>query len=238
MVCIAFCFITYDNLVREDVWSNFFQDADTDYIIVGHAKYPDNVTGLLKDNLIETIPTKYCDISVVQASANAIESAFAQGADYAFLTDASAIPVERFNVIRDRVTSWGMSIFQETRHNLGNHLQIRFDTLEKPDFGYDMFTKQQQSFCISKEDYYQIFPFIPTFINMHAKVYTPEEHVFINIFKYLKIPFKNSTVCFTNNMWRRVQGYPIEVLADKLPIAKERQSFFIRKATQETVITF
>jgi hypothetical protein len=153
------------------------------------------------------------------------------------LIAAYAITIERFKVIRDGVTSWGMSIFQETRHNMGNHLQLRFDTLEKPAFGYDMFTKQQQSFCISKEDYYQIDPFIPTFINMHAKVYTPEEHVFINIFKYLKIPFKNSTVRVTNNMWRRVQGSPIEVWADKLPLARERKSFFIRKATPETVIT-
>jgi len=42
---IAFCFLTYDNIIRNDIWNNFFENVDKNkYMVYIHPKNIINIS--------------------------------------------------------------------------------------------------------------------------------------------------------------------------------------------------
>lgn len=94
---IAFLFLTRGDLTQPQVWREYFGSAPDHVSIFTHAKHPDELkSGVLENQrVLEPIPTRWGDISLVQASVNLLMAALENSANEWFiLLSESCAPIK------------------------------------------------------------------------------------------------------------------------------------------------
>ena len=101
---IAYCFLLYDKVVHDSIWEDYFKKA-TEYSIYTHVKtITDDTQDWVVDNMIDTIETKWCDISLVHAYINLLKEALKDPDNkYFVLLPGECIPLYDSNYIQSTI---------------------------------------------------------------------------------------------------------------------------------------
>lgn len=195
---LAFCFLTYDNLNKSDIWKHFFNNIDSKlYNIYFNSKH--DTTDDFKQYQIKNryTNTKWGDISLVKATLKLFEEAFNQDEnnEYFILLSNSCIPINNFNNLYNYLIETNQShIYGIPRNDIIN----RFDDLKdqtffnKKDWKYQyqwMVLKRELVEFFIKNDYCDIFG---------DNIFCPDEHYFINLCIKFNLPFNNKSLTFVN----------------------------------------
>jgi hypothetical protein len=107
-VKIAFCFLLYDYVKHKKIWEDFFsQDERNSHTIYSHIKEETNRTPKwISENKIKTIPTGWCEESLVYAWINLLKKALKDHTNnYFILLSGECIPLFTYNYIYKKITS-------------------------------------------------------------------------------------------------------------------------------------
>ena len=208
---IAFCFLTYDTLIRPDIWNTFFEKIDESmYSVFIHPKFSRLSFNDLnfKHNIVKNVVItkgKY-DISIVRATLRLLQEAYNSDqkiTHFIFLTQ-SCIPLYNFNILYNIITKFPFSVIS----NIDSNRKDRYSELsniKKKHISFNNFTKKQPNMILIRED---VQYFIMNNYTDHFRSMTcPDEHYFINILKYVfKKKVIQRQINFCNTDLRRTQA--------------------------------
>lgn len=104
---IALCFMIYDKIQCEDIWETWIKEDRVKIVI--HSKLPMTINSeILKKNSqqIPTIPTKWGEFSLVEATIRLYEEAIKdEDVEYCVLLSGSCIPIKPFDFMYDTLMS-------------------------------------------------------------------------------------------------------------------------------------
>ena len=239
---IAFCFLTYDNLIRPDIWNIFFEKINESlYSVFIHPKHSrlsfNNLN--FKHNIVKDVVItkgKY-DISIVRATLRLLQEAYNSDKEithFIFLTQ-SCIPLYNFNILYNIITKFPFSVIS----NIDSNRKERYSELSnimKKYILFNNFTKQQPNMILIRED---VQYFIMNNYTDHFRSMTcPDEHYFINVLKYVfKKKVIQRQINFCNTDLRRTQALEFINIDDKFINSIRSMGFlFMRKVTNKTFI--
>jgi hypothetical protein len=103
---IAFLFLIYDKINKEDYWYNFFKDVDpSKYSIYIHYKTNKPLKYFEKYKVKHCIPTEYGGITLIHAHNILFQEAYKDPSNYKFINLSGAcIPFKTFDYIYDFLT--------------------------------------------------------------------------------------------------------------------------------------
>lgn len=103
---IAYCFLLYDRIVHENIWNDYFGN-NSNHNIYTHVKtINDNTQKLVIDNKIETIDTKWCDMSLVYAYINLLKKALENKDNkYFVFLSGECIPLNSYKDTHEKITN-------------------------------------------------------------------------------------------------------------------------------------
>lgn len=235
---IGFCFLTYDEIEREDIWNKYFQNiSKSKYKIFTHAKNPKNILQqeLFKSTIIpEHIETKWANFSLVTAQtalfANALKT---NEITHSILLSHNSIPLQSFDKLYDYIKNRG-SLFGYCI--AGNHHRDRYHTLNNPEFPKENFYFQSQWCAVDSVD-------MKLLVNNHEKIKeifekssVPDEHAYIN---YL-INYENREIVshdLSKMYWHESRPKVFDKIDNKfIDDMHNWNHFFLRKVTKNTTI--
>ena len=244
---IAFCFLTYNDIERIDVWNKFFENVDqTKYSVTIHPKLTKSLSTLYKFpiNIIKNpiITNDKTDISIVKATIKLFETAYNNSllkklipTHYIFLSQ-SCIPIYNFDIIYNIVTSSDKSIIS----NIQNNKKERYFQLSKQMkniIKYEDFTKQQPNMMLVFSDIKKIIE-TKDLVNHFNNMICPDEHYFINILKYLNSNIIFNQIVFCNYNLNMTQAIEFININDKLINNIRKNGFlFMRKVSKRSIIS-
>jgi hypothetical protein len=208
---IAFCFLTYDTIIRYDIWNNFFENIDVNkyivYIhpkkIIKHSEYKFNYK--IVDDIVHT-NSKY-DITIVNATIKLLESAYEYSDNithFVFLSQ-SCVPLYNFEKIYSIIQQLPFSVISSINNNKKNRY-IYLNNIIKKYISYNNFTKQQPNMVLIKNDLHDIIK-NKNLTKYFEKMECPDEHYFINILQYLfKKNILKNQITFCNYDLNRTQA--------------------------------
>ena len=191
---IAFCFLTYKDIIGLEVWNQFFKNIDVSkYTVYIHPKdrslinlsgykFPINIV----KNIINT--KSKTDISIVRATLQLLKECYLENIEninqpthYVFLSQ-SCIPLYNFETLYKIITKSDKSIISYIQNNRKDRYHYINSKLHQF-INYHNFVKQQPNMILVKED-------IEILINQDLTPYfsrmeCPDEHYFINVLLYV-----------------------------------------------------
>ena len=238
---IAFCFLTYDNIIRFDIWNKFFHNIPfTKYVVYIHPK-------IIKDIPHYTFPYIYVknkiytkakyDISIVQATLRLLEECCNSDNEithFIFLSQ-SCIPLYSFDKLYNLITLFQNSIISCMYKNKTNRY-YSLDNEIKKKLSILHFVKQQPNMILVRKDVEELIKYNYThyFKNMEC----PDEHYFINILLYvLKKKIIKKATHFCNNDLNKTQALEFKNV-DNIFINNIRSLgfLFMRKLNYSSII--
>jgi len=232
---LVYCFLTYDNLVRTDIWEKYFQ-YENKYKVFIHSKeeiYPYNYT--FPVNILQNrIHTKSkSDISIVTATLHLLREAYdktPEGSHFIFLTQ-SCIPLYNFGKHYKLITKMDKSCVSIKLHNKTERY-FSLSLFLKMNIKNHQFVKQQPNMILTREDvkWFLDNMYIEDFRNMEC----PDEHYFVNLFLHVyKKDFMKQQINYCNIHVERTQAETFYNI-DKHCIIRARiiGSLFMRKASR------
>lgn len=104
---LAFCFLSYGDIVQSALWKLFFKDADpSTYTIVIHMSQGPSVSALEGANVIPTQPTKWGQFNLVEAQQALFERAIDDPAvQKCVLLSGDSVPLYDFTTIYSQLMS-------------------------------------------------------------------------------------------------------------------------------------
>ena len=240
---IGFCFLTYDKIIRYDIWNRFFENIDNNlYNVFIHPKYAETNNNLysfkynILNNRVKT--ERKDDINIVNATLKLLEEAYKNDNEithFIFLSQ-SCIPLYNFEILYKIIIKFPLSIISYIDNNkkdryyqLSNHIKLNIP--------FSKFVKQQPNMILIRNDVKILIE--NNHLTEHFKnMQCPDEHYFVNIlpniFKRLFIK-RQTHFCNPNlNRTQALEYYNI----DKNFIDKVRNNgyLFMRKLTIKTNI--
>lgn len=238
---IAFCFLTYDIIIRYDIWNRFFENIDKEkYIVYIHPKNPKNIEQYTFEyNIVKNrVNTRSKDnITIVKATLQLLKEAYNKDnsiSHFVFLSQ-SCIPLYSFNLLFKIISSFPYSVISSIDNNkkdryfqLGNEL--------KTHISYKKFVKQQPNMILTNAD-------VSLLINNDLTKYfsnmiCPDEHYFVNVLD--SIFNKNiikKQINFCNNKMERTQALEFNNVYNIFIKEVRKYGFlFMRKITKTSTV--
>ena len=209
---LVFCFLTYDNIIRHDIWNTFFKDIDYEkYIVYIHPKnirnieyYNNNFNFKIIKNKVFT-KEKY-DINIVKATLKLLEEPFMDDINishFIFLSQ-SCIPLYNFNKLFDLITLFPNSVISCIDGNKKERY-LQLSNLLKRNIHINQFFKQQPNMILIRNDVEQLIKF--DYTSHYQNMTCPDEHYFINILLHIfKRKIIKKQIDFCNYDLRRTQA--------------------------------
>ena len=231
---IAFCFLTYENIIPINIWNYFFKDISTNnYTVFIHPK--NNILHNIYSfpiNIIENkVPTKSkSDISIVKATLQLLKETYNKNNEithFIFLTQ-NCIPLYDFNTLEKIIKYSTKSILSCIDNNLKNRYFSLNNTLQKY-ISYKQFVKQQPNMILVKDDVKDLINNDLT--NYFKNMICPDEHYFINTLLYIfKKDIIKQQTHFCNYDLRKTQALTFKNIDNNLiDKIKQKGFLFMRK---------
>ena len=175
---LAFCFLIYDEINQEELWHNFFKNADpTKFSIYIHYKTQKELKYFEKYKLTNCIPTNYSDVTIINAHNLLFKEAQKFADNYKFINVSQAcIPLKSFDYVYQLLTKNNMGYFNIAPHSASFprcDSLLPFIEREKIMKSANWFIlNRAQAICVCEPPASVIF-------ERYSKVHTPEEHYFI-----------------------------------------------------------
>lgn len=238
---IAFCFLTYDNIIRYDIWNKFFENIDTNkYTVFMHPKNNINLSYYtFPINIINNpvITLKKEDISIVKATIQLLKETYLSDnniSHFIFLTQ-SCIPLYHFNNIYKLISSLKLSLISYIDYNKKERYS-KLSSQIKQFINPHQFIKQQPNMVLTIDD---AKLFINNDYTNHFKyMECPDEHYFINIITYIfKKKYLKVQTHFCNTNLQRTQALEFNNI-DKTFInnVRELKFLFMRKVIKNSFV--
>ena len=241
---IGFLFLTYDNIVKEELWEQYLSNAihEKKATIFIHPKHPKEIyqQQFFKNYIIsETRETKWGDFSIIEAQKLLLEEALKNKSITHFIfVSHNSIPIIRFSYLYKFLLATGnRSIISYKGVNNKDHCE-RYDTLTNPIFSRFEFFIQSQWCILSREHANIVVEEHRIIKKIFIRSWIPDEHAYIN---YL-IHYKNMNrtiinMCTTHIKWEnntpKVYAGISNNLIDDLRNSKR---FFLRKVRDNTYV--
>jgi hypothetical protein len=241
---LAFCFLTYNDIIRYDIWNTFFNECDKNkYSVYIHPKkvflddfnYKFNFK-IIK-NRVNTI-SKF-DIGIVHATLSMLKEAYLDDSNithFIFLTQ-SCIPLYSFNELWNILSKCEQSLLSVIR---GNKME-RYNKLDNNIKRYipiNNFLKQQPNMILVREDVQKLIE--NDFTSYFKNIECPDEHYFVNVLTWLlKCNIKKWQTHFCNNDFLRTQALEFKVVNKEFINRIKKYGFlFMRKVSVNSIINF
>jgi hypothetical protein len=236
---IAFCFLTYDKIIRYDIWNEFFLNQNKDkYTVIIHPKNNINnelytFSNTIIDKRINT--TGKDNITIVKATLKLFEEAQKQNATHIIFLSQSCIPLYSFEKLFDFISLIKYSIIS----CIYNNKTERYNSLSfflRKYINKNNFVKQQPNMILIKDDIDLILKINLT--NHFTLMECPDEHYFINLFiNILKRKIIKKQTHFCNYDINKTQALEFNFL-DKnfINILREKEFLFIRKIKENSIV--
>ena len=205
---IAFCFLTYDELDRPDIWKNFLNNNSDKYNIYIHPKYANNIKDPYFKNFVinnRVVTNKKSDISIVTATLRLFEEAYKnkENSKIIFLSQSCA-PLMNFNKFYSEIMGTGnmVKVFYNNFNRILKYTQLSPILQQK--IPINLLVKQHPQMILDRDtvSFFLKYNFTDHFKRMQC----PDEHYFINMILLHKIPFNNRQICFCNPVLTRTQA--------------------------------
>jgi len=183
---IAFCFLTYQDIVAINVWNNFFKNIDPNkYTIWIHPKYIVDLNKyLFPVNIVKNkvLTKSKTDISIVLATIQLLREAYSDEVTHYIFLSQSCIPLYNFDILYKIITQTDKSILSYIQNNKKERYFQFFSNI-KSFITHDQFVKQQPNMILVKDD---VELFIKNdYTQFFHKMMCPDEHYFINVLLYI-----------------------------------------------------
>jgi len=234
---IAFCFLTYENISKPELWNNFFFNKNSKCNIYIHNKYPfiDNNYHFEKYCIDNCVETKYAHISLIKATTELFKNAMADSEnEYFVLLSESCIPLYNFDYIYNIIQEMNTNIIQ----SVCNNNMERFNDLTNQNFfNKNNFAKQNACMILNrstanffiKNDFTYLFS---------DNFYAPDEHYFVNLLNKYNIPYVNSNINYSYWEWNHT-GRPktyYQLTYDEIKDVKSNGFLFMRKINKDCIL--
>jgi hypothetical protein len=227
---IALLFLTCGDLNQPKIWNKFI---DSWYNIYNHCKHPEKIKEgpLYNTQITNTIDTHWGTWTIVQATLNLLTEALKNQENYKFvLISESCIPICSSNYIYNFLTKDDHSYIYAYKANLE-----RFNYLLDPAYiSKDSFTKQSQWMTLNRELASFAVQKQHELLNYY-KMFSPDEHFFVNLFLKYNLPFKNQELTFCD--WSQNEFHPKEfqvLTTNQLNTFRKKGFLFLRKVSKTT----
>jgi hypothetical protein len=238
---IAFCFLTYDVIVRYDIWNLFFKDIDVEkYRVFIHPKnHFHNGKYTFHYQIVKNkiITNRKDNIDIVRATLRLLKETFNSCnkiTHFVFLSQ-SCIPIYNFDKLYSLIKLFPNSVISSIDNNQKNRYMQLSDGIKKY-INYNNFVKQQPNMILVNEDIEILIKNDLT--NEFQYMICPDEHYFINVLNeiFKKKIIKRQTH-FCNYNLQKTQGLEFYNI-DKIMIDKIRNYgfLFMRKVNNMSVI--
>lgn len=240
---IAFCFLVYENIIRDDIWNMFFNNINKDkYVVFIHPKniLPFN-NYTFEYNIVKNRIKTYRkdDINIVKATLKLLEETYNYDnsiSHFIFLTQ-SCIPLYSFNILYNIIQNFKMSVISFIDHNKKERYNKLSQNIKKYIHPVN-FVKQQPNMILTRNN---VELLIKNDLTEHFKqIECPDEHYFVNILPNIfKIKIIKKQIHFCNNDFKKTQALEFKVI-NKNFINKIRSYgfLFIRKVVKESHIDY
>jgi hypothetical protein len=238
---IAFCFLTYDIIVRYDIWNKFFNHVDSNkYTVFIHPKnIINNNPYTFQYNIIKNriMTTTKDNINIVKATLKLLEETYISDNDithFIFLSQ-SCIPLYSFNKIYEVIIKFPHSVISHINHNKKERY-FQLSNIIKKFINYNNFIKQQPNMILIKND---VELLIKNDLTEHFRYMTcPDEHYFVNILPHiLKRVLIRKQISFCNNDLKKTQALEFKnVNKNFINIIRNQGFLFMRKVKNDTYI--
>jgi hypothetical protein len=240
---IAFCFLTYDIIVRYDLWNKFFENIDQEkYSIFIHPKNigkSSNSKYSFQYNIVKNRvnTTSKDNISIVYATLQLLKEAYYsdQKITHFIFLSQSCIPLYSFNTIYEVVTKFPNSVLSYIDKNRKERY-FQLSPQLKQIIKYNNFVKQQPNMILTREDL--MFLLVNNYTNHFVNMTCPDEHYFINVLLHiLKRKIIKKQIHFCNFDLTRTQALEFNSINKNLIDNIRNLGFlFMRKASSNSYI--
>lgn len=238
---VAFCFLTYGDLNRLDIWKKFLNNNQNKYNIYLHPKYSYNVKDPYFKNFIlkHRVDTKKkSHISIVNATLRLLEEAYKNenNTRFVFLSQA-CVPLISFDSFYHEIMQYGnmIKVFYNNFNKNFKYNQLS-NKLQKL-LPIELLSKQHPQMILDRDTVKFLIEnnFTRHFENMQC----PDEHYFVNIIMLNKIKFRNRQICYCNPILRNTQGIIQKSLTKNHVKTLVNYGFmFARKVNKTTKISY
>ena len=238
---IAFCFLTYNNIERDDIWRSYLENNMDKCSIYIHSKTKINDEFFGRYELkMKTRTYKKTDILIVYATYILLSNAYMneKNKKIIFLSQ-SCIPIIPFNELYEKIMMNDNSYIKSFNKNC----MERYNNLSKRMKGLidiNEFTKQQPNMILDRRDVGYLLK--NNYMEHFKMMICPDEHYFINILRLLckrndDIMIKDQQICFCNYNEKRTQGVEHKnVKMELIKILRYKNYMFMRKISKKTII--
>jgi|688.fasta_scaffold94412_4 hypothetical protein len=243
---IAFCFLTYSDLDKSNIWQSYLQPNLDKCNIYIHPKTP------LKNSFFKqfVLPSKFItktykksDILIVYATLLLINFAImkSENKKIIFLSQ-SCFPIVSFdelyiNLMKDNNEYSYIKTFNNNKKDRYFKLDSKFKNI----LSYEKFTKQHPNMILDRNHAIYFINKIE-YLNLFKYIECPDEHYFINIInafftKSELDKIKNIQICFCNFNLNNTQAINHKIITKELlNNLKNAGYLFIRKITPKCLI--
>lgn len=205
---IAFCFLTYQDIVAINVWNNFFKNIDPNkYTVWIHPKNNIDISkyifpvNIVKNKIITKNKT---DISIVLATIQLLREAYSSEITHYIFLSQSCIPLYNFDILYKIITQTNKSILSYIQNNKKERY-FQFVSNIKSFITHEQFVKQQPNMILVKDDVELLIK--KDYTQFFYKMMCPDEHYFINVLLYIfKKQIIKQQTHFCNHDLHKTQG--------------------------------
>lgn len=237
---IAFCFLTYDVIVRYDIWNKFFDGIDTNkYTVFIHPKNKPYTFYKFQHYYVKNpVPTKSkTDIKIVKATLQLFKEACSEDSaitHFIFLTQ-SCIPLYNFNTLYKKISEKQISIISCIQKNKVDRYNALNPNMKRY-IHHNLFFKQQPNMMLIREDVERFIK--EDYVEYFRELECPDEHYFINIIiNFFKKKFIMKQITFCNPILDRTQALEFNnITNDFLNKVRDLGFLFMRKVKKNSII--
>ena len=237
---IGFCFLTYDNVLKNDIWNEYFEKADTNkYKIFVHPKYANFIKNqpIFYNNIISKhCNTSWGSFSLITAQKLLLEEGLKNiNITHFVFVSHNSIPIQSFNTFYNYLKRIPDSIFEFCKSSNNDHI-IRYDKLINPKFSKNDFLFQSQWSILIREDALIVTMYHSEIEKIFKNSYVPDEHAYINYLTY----YKNKNIYnehTTKVVWYNCTPYIFDKISNKeIEEFRNNNNFFLRKIHENTLV--
>jgi len=234
---LAFCFLTYDEIEREDIWTLYFKNVARDkYSIHCHPKLANKINrqNLFKDTIIDKhVDTAWGSFSLIEAQKLLIDDALKnEQTTHIVIVSHNTIPIQSFDKLYEFLLNKG-SVFNYFLD------EQRYSTFKNPAFNRNKCYKQQQWCILSKIDAHKLTNNHEEIKDIFGKSHIPDEHAYINFLIHYEYATTNLTNLTNIGLiyleWGNMHPNIItNITSMQLIDYRKKNMFFLRKVNSRT----
>lgn len=237
---IAFCFLTYNDIVNSDLWALYLKNHLDKINIYIHSKNQLKHPFFKKYKTLKTIPTlNKTHISIVYATLSLLNEAYSNNDNTHFLFICqSCVPLMPFNKLFNIITNSKKSFIKKFENNcIQRYFQLSLEF--KKEYFPNEFIKQHPNMMLIR-NHVKFLLNNTNLLKCFKNMICPDEHYFINILKFYGFldTIEDIQITFCNFNINRTQGLLHRNININIIKKLSKKYLFIRKIDFNSFVNY